>query len=139
MYKIEKVEYGFFLTFGGRMDIEEMTAWLEDSQLELAEAEEPFYVFVDMRTLELLEPEVQKVMNQGQQLYKIKGMKRSVVILNNHTLTIQFKRIALQSGIYDTERYIDASSNSNWKELGLKWLLKGVDPEKTQKINTAKV
>ncbi|MFZ5980073.1 MAG: hypothetical protein ACOYVF_05525 [Candidatus Zixiibacteriota bacterium] len=133
MYKIEKTDFGYFLTFAGDMDFEEMHQWFNESKEVLETASRSFGVFVDMRELQLLDPEAQKEMQTGQKYYKTMGMKRSVVILDNPVLTIQFKRIALQSGIYDTERYIDASAVSNWEEIGMDWVLHGIDPDKNQK------
>ncbi|MBN1213011.1 MAG: hypothetical protein JXA92_10570 [candidate division Zixibacteria bacterium] len=133
MYKIEKKDFGYKLTFGGNMDLEEMTQWFNDSKEVLQTASRSFGVFVDMRELQLLEPDAQKEMQTGQRYYKRMGMKRSVVILDNPILTVQFKRIALQSGIYDTERYIDASSVPNWEEIGIDWINKGIDPDRNHK------
>ena len=133
MYKIEKTNYGYFLTFSGEMDLEEMTQWFRDSKEVLENASRSFGVFVDMRQLQLLDPDAQEEMQSGQRYYKKMGMKRSVVILDNSILTIQFKRIALQSDIYNTERYIDASSMTNWEEIGKDWLIYGTDPDKNSK------
>ncbi|MDD3730987.1 MAG: hypothetical protein PHU88_01255 [candidate division Zixibacteria bacterium] len=133
MYKIEKSDFGYKLTFGGKMDLEEMSTWFNESKEILKTASRGFGVFVDMRELQLLEPDAQKEMQAGQRYYRHMGMKRSIVILDNPILTVQFKRIALQSGIYDNERYIDASTVSNWEEIGMDWIMKGIDPDKNPK------
>ncbi len=75
-------------------------------------------------------PESQKHMEDGQKLYKEKGMSRSVVILANTTTKMQFKRIAQQTGIYQWERYIDETSNPNWEKAGVDWIQNGIDPDK---------
>ncbi len=130
MYKIEKKSYGFLIEIGGFIKKEEMERWYEDSLIALADAPEEFGVFVDMRSLKPLPAESQRVMEDGQKHYKEKGMTRSVVILDNLITTLQFKRIAKESGIYEWERYIDASSDSNWKTTGIKWLTDKIDPDK---------
>lgn len=129
MYKIEKTDYGVKLTFAGFIQKEEMANWVNESEHALLTFPEKFSVFVDMRELKPLPQESQVEMEKGQKLYKAKGMERSVVILNSATLTIQFKRIAKETGIYEWERYIDASARSNWEELGEGWLLFGADPD----------
>ena len=111
------------------MTAEEAHSWLEESREALEDGRRGFGVFVDMREFELNLPEVQAVFAEGQKLYKEMGMARSVVILKNPTLSIQFKRIALQSDIYDYERYIDASSNPNWEKTGLQWVIDAIDPD----------
>ena len=36
-----------------------------------------------------------------------------------------FKRLAKETGIYEWERYIDASSHPNWEEDAMKWIVSG--------------
>lgn len=130
MYKIEKKDYGFKLTFGGFITEDEMKKWLEESKIALQTAPKSFGVFVDMRTLKPLPTEAQKHMQEGQKLYKEKGMVRSVVILANAVTKMQFKRIAQETGIYQWERYIDEASNPNWEKVGIDWIKNGIDPDK---------
>ena len=129
MYRIEKRDFGIKLTFGGVMSDRELITWLEESRPILAGMLEGFCVFVDMRTLGPLDKDGQKVMQLGQRTYKDHGMLRSVVILNNPVTTMQFKRIAMESGIYDWERYIDASRVPDWEQVGMDWLTRQIDPE----------
>jgi len=129
MYKIEKKPWGFNLTFGETMSAEEMRAWLEESKKATANASPSFGVFVDMRTLKPLLAEVQLVMQEGQKLYKAKGMSRSVVILASALVTLQFKKIAKESGIYAWERYIDSSSVHDWENQGIGWIRDNIDPD----------
>ena len=82
-----------------------------------------------MRTIEPLTPRAQKEIELAQRKARESGMVRSVVILADYTVTCQFKRIALQSGIYDWERYIDESNEPNWEKVGLDWVINGVDPD----------
>ncbi len=44
---------------------------------------------------------------------------------------MQFKRIAKETGIYEWERYINASATPNWEQAGADWLTKAADPDKT--------
>jgi hypothetical protein len=130
MYKIEKKSSGFLLTFGGNIDAAEMQRWADESKKVLATAQAPFGVIVDMRTLKPLSPEVQGIMVGGQGLYKQTGMQRSAVVLNDTITTIQFKRLAQQSGIYSFERYIDASATPDWTKVAVAWVKDGADPDK---------
>ena len=120
MYKIEKKDFGFKLTFSGFIQEAEMKKWVEESKIALKDVSIAFGVFVDMRTLSPLPPESQKYMQEGQKLYKQKGMVRSVVILANPIISMQFKRIAQETGIYQWERYIDEQSTSNWEKVDRK-------------------
>ncbi|MBI5091729.1 MAG: hypothetical protein HZB26_04700 [Candidatus Hydrogenedentes bacterium] len=130
MYKIEKKSSGYLLTFGGFIDAAEMQRWLDESKQVLTTAQAPYGVIVDMRTLKPLAPDVQTIMVTGQGLYKEKGMQRSAVVLNDAVTTIQFKRLAQQSGIYAFERYIDASATPEWAKVAVAWVRDAVDCDK---------
>ena len=129
MYKIERKDYGVRLTFGDFIKVDEMTNWVEESKTVLGSISGGFSVFVDMRTLKPLPKDSQAKMEEGQKFYKQSGMVRSVVILDNSITTMQFKRIAKETGIYEWERYIDASSTPNWEEAGVKWIVDGISPD----------
>ncbi|MFH2020302.1 MAG: hypothetical protein ABIJ34_02745 [archaeon] len=130
MYKIEKTDYGYKLIFGDFMQKEELEKWVSDSKSTLLKQTGKFSVLIDMRTLKPLPADAQPVMQEGQKLYKTKGMERSCVILANSIITLQFQRIAKETGIYAFERYIDASKNANWLDKALRWLKNAEDPDK---------
>lgn len=122
VYKIEKMGFGFKLEFSGFIKADEMTKWCDESKAALSTQSGKFGVLIDMRELKPLLPDAQEEMKKGQQLFKTKGMERSAVILDSPVVTMQFKRIGKETGIYDWERYIDASSNSNWEKTAIDWL-----------------
>lgn len=137
MYKIEKKDYGYKLTFGEFIDAIEMKQWLEESRTLLQSASTSFGVFVDMQTLKPLPREAQEFMQEGQKLYKETGMVRSVVILANVITKMQFQRIAKETGIYEWERYLDSATDMNWEQTGEKWIVEAVDPDlKKKTINS---
>ena len=129
MYQIEKTDYGYHLTFTGRILEFEMADWVEESREILTKQKGKFSVFIDMRQLDPIATESQVYMQKGQRLYKQKGLERSVVIIENPTLTLQFKRIAKQTGILLLERYIDASLVKDWEEVAMDWIKNGVEPK----------
>jgi hypothetical protein len=51
MYKIEKKDYGFYLTFAGFIRADEMRQCVEESKKALMTPPKGFGVFVDMRAL----------------------------------------------------------------------------------------
>lgn len=129
MYKIEKRDFGFRLTFGDQIKANEMQQWVEESKEALQPVSGPFGVFVDMRTLKPLPSDAQEQIRAGQKLYKQKGMVRSVVIVSNPVTKMQFKRIAQETGIYEWERYIDEQSDPDWESTGLAWIREARDPD----------
>lgn len=138
MYEIDSTPYGFRLLLYEQMNLEEARRFRQELNTCFENATRPFSVFVDMRHLEPLEREAQAEVTRVQQAGRESGVVRSVIILNNPTLTHQFKRIALQSDIYDIERYIDASTDKNWEENGLKWMTDGIDPDAEWREEIAK-
>jgi hypothetical protein len=129
VYKIETTGYGIRLTFSGFINRAEMEQWASEFIATVDQQGEKFKVFVDMRGLKTLPPESQDAMEHGQSHAREAGMERSVVILNDKITTMQFRRIAKQTGIYAWERYIDADKEANWQQLGLDWILNSVDPD----------
>ena len=131
MYRIDQRPSGYVLTFSGKIEAAEMQQWKNDSIKVLSGENRPsFGVIIDMKDLQPLSTESKDIMVSGQKLYKTKGMKRSAVILNSPEVTAQFKNLALISGIYSTERYIDASTKTNPADLAIKWVKDGIDPDK---------
>ena len=129
MYKIEKNGNVFYQTFSDFMSEEELTKWVEESEKALAGVKgQKLYVFADLRKLKPLSPAAGGVMAKGQAMYQKAGMERSVVILADAVTSMQFKRLAKQSGIDAWERYIDASTTPNFKEIGLDWLINKKEP-----------
>ena len=45
----------------------------------------------------------------------------------------QFKNLAIQSGIYATERYINASQNALAIEQAIGWVKDAIDPDRDQR------
>jgi hypothetical protein len=129
MHKVEKKNYGYRLTLTGSISRDEMAVWVADSKRALADAPASFGVLVDMRGLQPLEADTKAVMEEGQRLYKMKGMTRSAVGVDSATLVLQFKRIAKETGIYEWERYFDASESADWEKAGVGWIEKEIDPE----------
>lgn len=131
MYEVEITEYGVKNTFSGSIDRAEMQAWVEEAE-EIIDASDhagsEWGCLIDMRELQPLEDDVRPVMIKGQRMYREKGMNRSCVILNSAKTARQFRKIAKESGIFEFERYIDASSTPNWEERAMDWIEHEVAP-----------
>jgi len=128
MYTIEKKSWGYELVLGGNVNVEEMTRWYQDWAETVKDHLGPFSVFVDMQTLIPLSKGAMEPLAKGQRLARQCGMIRSVVVAQNPATASQFRRIAGDTGINQWERYIDATTVSDWKEQGLDWILQGIEP-----------
>jgi hypothetical protein len=128
VYKIEKTDLGFQLTFAGAMTKCEVDKWYAESEQILKGPQASFGVVIDMRTLALLPVDAQGVMVRGQAMYRSRGMERSCVILDDAITKIQFMRLAKKSGIFKYERYIDASAHKNWLAEARNWVSHAIAP-----------
>jgi hypothetical protein len=129
MYRIETAPFGFRITIGDRVSLEEATEQLIESRTLLRVCTKPFGVLVDIRTLQPLADDVQAVIDETQRLYRRSGLERSAVVLASAIMTIQFMRIAKDTGVYAHERYVDASKSPRWEQLALDWIVRGIDPD----------
>lgn len=129
MYLINHTDYGLRLRLSGTMLVNEVKAFGRDLDRTFETIAKPFSVFVDMRDLLPIDEPAQQEIIAIQLKFLKAGAVKSVVVLNNPTTTYQFKRIALQSEVYDYERYIDASADPDWESNGLKWLVDDIDPD----------
>ncbi len=127
MYKIEKTNYGFKLTFSETVSLNEINKWYQDCETILLNPPNEFKVMIDMVNILPLTNDTQEIMQKGQELFKKKGMIRSVVLVNKVVIAMQFKRIASESGIRSSERYL-ATENPNAMTMAMDWLVKGIEP-----------
>ncbi len=128
MYKIEKKDYGYALNFSGLIKIDEMQKWYQECEKALIGAPSEFVVLIDMVNLSPLPDDSQQLMVKGQAMFKKKGMIRSAVLVAKLITAMQFKRLAEQSGIKSTEKYL-AAENPKAMELAMDWLLHSKDPD----------
>jgi hypothetical protein len=129
MYRIETAPFGFRITIGGRVTLEEATEHLMESRQLLRVCAKPFGVLVDIRTLQPLADDVQAIIDETQRLYQRGGLERSAVVLDSAIMTMQFQRIAKDTGVYTHERYVDASKTPTWEQVALAWIRHGIDPD----------
>ncbi len=128
MIYILKKTYGYKILKSGIISVQDVEKFQAESELNLAQNNEKFSVFVDMRKVEILPAECKDLMYKGQRLYKQMGMERSVVIVADSVTAMQLQLLAKKTEIHEFERYIDASTNQNWEEEGLGWLLHTKEP-----------
>lgn len=129
MWNIARQSFGFVLTFEGALTPADLQAWRAQALRELAKLPPPGWgVVVDMRQLQPLSSEAQAVMVDGQQAFKKAGMKRSAVALNDAVATMQFRRLARQSGIDAWERYINVAETPGWQAAAKRWVVEGAEP-----------
>jgi hypothetical protein len=132
MYRTIKEDFGFEVTLNGKLSLDQMKQWRFETIRVMVGTGENFSVLFDFRELRPgeLEPEVQQLLSDGWRLFKREGMLRSCVILDNRKAALQYKRRALTSVDYFYERYIDASTDPEWRKKAIGWLADKTEPGK---------
>lgn len=131
MYQVQVTEFGFRFTFEDFIKQEEMQAFYDESLKALKDSGRTAYgVLVDMRNLKPLPPESKAIVEKCQRAFKEGGLVRSALLLSNPITTMQFKRIAKESGVYKWERFVDGSENENPEKIALDWIVNQIDPDK---------
>ncbi len=125
MYRISKTEYGFEFTLLGFIEEGEMRSIKRETEILLAGRERKFAVLVDMTMIKSLPIESRKIMIEMQKKMVRCGMSRSALILENRIISMQFKKLARESGIDSRELHINASKCPNWKKTAMAWILNG--------------
>ncbi len=129
MWNISNQSFGFVLTFSGKPDAAELTAWLEESKLRLSQRLPAIWGIVgDMRELQPLDPGAQAVMSAGQMEYKRHGMSRAAVVLVDPVAIMQFRRLGRGTGVDSIERFINAVNTPNWQSAAKQWVVAGTEP-----------
>lgn len=129
MYQVKETEYGLYLKITGSVSLEDSKTVLSELRQIFHKRESGICGLADLHEMELLSAETQAVCVEIQQMCIKFGVKRIAVILGNSAVAYQFKRLSLQSGIRDYERYLDASSDPDWEEKAMAWVIDGTDPE----------
>jgi hypothetical protein len=123
-------EYGLRTTAPGFITPPEAQAWFSDLQAKVAAKRgKSFGLIVDIRGQKANPPETQAIINKAMQWLKQNGLQRSVVVLDSAVARVQIMRIAKETGMYEYERYMDASKDTKWEEKALAWIVHGTDPD----------
>ncbi len=127
-YSVVPTSYGYRITVDGIFSPSEATTWFEDIK-RIAGPKPSFCQFVDIRK-QLPNPAgTSPIVEEAMTWVCDNGLKRSCVIVDSPTLRMQIMRLAKKSGMYNYERYFDASEDPNWERHALDWLERGIDPD----------
>jgi hypothetical protein len=129
MINCKKTDFGFRDTFSSPLSLDEVDKWRVQMKYDVLTLSGEFTVFVDSRNCELIPAECKSIVEDVQTFCRENGMRRSAVILSDEMITQQLKIVAKKTGIYESERYINSSSNPDWEQQGMNWIIHGLDPE----------
>ena len=128
MYTIEETNYGYRMIFEGFLRRDDVDRWVQDIRKQMGSRSEGFGVLVDLRAASAFPADAQDKLFEGIELSREKGMERTSVVVANPISKIQAVRVCKETGIYDTVKFIDASSDPDWESSALDWIQKAVVP-----------
>ena len=129
MHRIEQTQYGYKLVFEGFLQKQDLSTLLDDMKQTIRSRGRKFPVLVDMRHSRAFPADAQEILKEAIRFCTQVGMERNAVVLNSAIATLQARRLAKETGIETSSRYIDASTEQDWEKIALDWLVRAVDPD----------
>jgi hypothetical protein len=120
--------FGYKSTISAPFPENEAAAWFDDIKRVVGAAHE-FGQLIDLRGQKPYGPETNKIIQDAMRYVREMGMQRSAVIVASPTTKVQIMRLARETGMYEYERYFDASSEPAWESKATAWIEKAVDPD----------
>jgi hypothetical protein len=109
--------------------MEEANAWRKDYERIVPGLKPGFGQLVDLRDKKAYTPDVGEIIQDVMRYVREHGMARSAVILSSAMTKMQISRLAKDAGMYEYERYFDATAEKDWERKAIDWIEKGVDPD----------
>lgn len=130
MYKIEKKKAGYLIQISGDFSTDDAYSWYNEFTQILEKEEIALWLIVDLRGLNPVSEEVQKLIMKGQMEYKKRHHgERSAVISDNPVALTQMINAAIKTGVAGSERkFIDATKIVNPTQKAIEWVKNGKEP-----------
>lgn len=129
MINIQETDYGYRINFEGFAQQQDVAELSQRLQKVLSTRNSPFGVMVDLRQSRAIPADAQENLMQGIGYCTQYGMERCSVAVASAIAKIQAMRIAKETGIYETTRFVDASSDPEWEKTSLGWIRSSKDPD----------
>lgn len=127
-YEVKATDYGLELSVLGFISPAEVGAMNLDIERLGKKQPDGFGVIVDMRANRAFSNEVAELMKEQIGLCVKTGMNRAAVVLQSAIMTLQARRLVTETGMEQTIRFIDASSDGEWMATARDWVERGTEP-----------
>ena len=128
MHEITKEKYGVKIVVAGLISDDEVESAISELKNIFMQMKGEYCAIVDIRDCKAVTEKGQKIISEAMMFSRESEILRSAIIVSNPVAAAQYRRMAIESGIYNRQRYIEASVFENWEELALDWINNGVDP-----------
>jgi len=129
MINVTETGYGYKIVFEGFAQREDVARLAQQLGKQLAGRNQPFGCLVDLRQSRAIPADAQADLMQAIGYTTEYGMERCAVAVASAIAKIQAMRVAKETGIYETTRFVDASADPDWEKTALAWIDKGSDPD----------
>ena len=128
MISFKETEFGLKLEVRGLLELSDFSEFYNQAQKFLMNIPRGFYLLLDLRELAPLSPEITPALKNIHKLFLSHGLSRAAVITANSRVTVQTKKISLETGLFDKEIYVNPDIYPDWEKRALKWFKLGIDP-----------
>ncbi len=139
MHKIELTEYGVKLVFKDIVNSEEIQKWLDKLMKIKVDLPDEVGVLVDMTQLKPISTQTQRAMFKLQESFVSDKKIRSVVAVSSPIVMRQLQEIAQKTGAFSSERYFNSLDTPNWEEIGLDYIIEGIEPDNNPKMKKQEI
>jgi hypothetical protein len=74
------------------------------------------------------DPSAQDGISDAMAYVRAHGLLRSAVVVAHPTAALTVKQAAWRTGVYEWERYFDASTDPDWEQHAEDWIIRRIDP-----------
>lgn len=125
----EATSYGVRITVSDPQSSEDLSRFTAQLRNGIG-SRQTFGLLVDLRLQVTRRPkEEAAVIVDAMKTARSLGLTRSAVVASNAKTTFAIRQLAFSTGVYEWERYFDASTNSEWEKAALDWIENGTDPD----------
>jgi hypothetical protein len=83
---------------------------------------------IDVRRSKPNPQEIPRIL-EAMEYVRSHGLLRSAVIVSTATVALSIKQMAWRTGMYEWERYFDASHDADWEQHATDWIVHRIDPD----------
>ena len=129
MYRIEDRNYGLRMYLSGFMRAEEMEDWLRESENAVSLNSVKIGILIDMTGQYPILNHNLDCIRRGLDHFVKMGVGRTAVVLGDTVNTIKLELISRKDQEIPREYFIDASTEPEWEQKALEWIVNGIVPD----------
>lgn len=128
LFTTEETDYGFRVSARGALRADVTWVWMEELRRQF-DRRPPgrFNMLLDARGLEWDEIGADVVVVPALDRLRETGLHRAAVVTDTAGPLLAFRRLALESGLYDGQRYFSTAHSPDWERVATRWAAEGAD------------